>query len=242
MVRRVQHTITLVRLRLKGVQRTRLRGIPPNENQRTPTSTPIHHDLRTRRTPHPALTHIAKQHHQATPRHMPSASIDPIREMLAVLTVRSSPSTYGSSQYSPQYSQNPSIYLPHPSTTYSNPGYPTPPGYSTPPSHYTVPVASPGDREAKADQSDGKVFTCYNPTHGNGSCAGGKTFTTYSNLLRHNREQEGRAPKVYCDRCGRDFTRKTAMQQHLAHDKCRKRSSGGHTEGEARGNTVTSSW
>lgn len=50
----------------------------------------------------------------------------------------------------------------------------------------------------------------------------GRQFSTFSNLLRHQREKSGSASKSYCPRCGAEFTRTTARNGHLAHDKCTK--------------------
>ncbi|KAK0921782.1 hypothetical protein LTR91_024229 [Friedmanniomyces endolithicus] len=48
----------------------------------------------------------------------------------------------------------------------------------------------------------------------------GRQFSTFSNLLRHQREKSGTAPKSYCRKCGAEFTRTTARNGHMAHDKC----------------------
>lgn len=48
----------------------------------------------------------------------------------------------------------------------------------------------------------------------------GRQFSTFSNLLRHQREKSGTASKSYCPKCGAEFTRTTARNGHLAHDKC----------------------
>ncbi|KAH9819833.1 hypothetical protein Tdes44962_MAKER00822 [Teratosphaeria destructans] len=50
----------------------------------------------------------------------------------------------------------------------------------------------------------------------------GRQFSTFSNLLRHQREKSGSAAKSYCPKCGAEFTRTTARNGHLAHDKCSK--------------------
>ena len=52
----------------------------------------------------------------------------------------------------------------------------------------------------------------------------GRHFSTFSNLLRHQREKSGTSQKSVCHRCGAEFTRKTARDGHLAHDKCKPRS------------------
>ena len=49
----------------------------------------------------------------------------------------------------------------------------------------------------------------------------GRYFSTFSNLLRHQREKSGSSTKSVCNRCGAEFTRKTARDGHLAHDKCK---------------------
>ncbi|KAF2869107.1 hypothetical protein BDV95DRAFT_112491 [Massariosphaeria phaeospora] len=51
----------------------------------------------------------------------------------------------------------------------------------------------------------------------------GRQFSTFSNLLRHQREKSGTAAKSYCPRCGAEFTRTTARNGHLAHEKCKPR-------------------
>jgi hypothetical protein len=51
----------------------------------------------------------------------------------------------------------------------------------------------------------------------------GRIFSTHSNYLRHQREKSGQAAKSTCPRCGAVFTRKTAMNGHMLHDKCKRR-------------------
>ncbi|KAH7378734.1 hypothetical protein BKA66DRAFT_420937 [Pyrenochaeta sp. MPI-SDFR-AT-0127] len=51
----------------------------------------------------------------------------------------------------------------------------------------------------------------------------GRQFSTFSNLLRHQREKSGTASKSYCPRCNAEFTRTTARNGHMAHDKCKPR-------------------
>ncbi len=53
----------------------------------------------------------------------------------------------------------------------------------------------------------------------------GRQFSTFSNLLRHQREKSGQATKSYCPRCGAEFTRTTARNGHMAHEKCKSRRS-----------------
>ena len=51
----------------------------------------------------------------------------------------------------------------------------------------------------------------------------GRQFSTFSNLLRHQREKSGTATKSYCPRCGAEFTRTTARNGHMQHEKCKQR-------------------
>ncbi|PHH70454.1 hypothetical protein CDD80_6001 [Ophiocordyceps camponoti-rufipedis] len=48
-------------------------------------------------------------------------------------------------------------------------------------------------------------------------------FSTFSNLLRHQREKSGQAAKATCPNCGAEFTRTTARNGHLLHEKCKQR-------------------
>ena len=50
----------------------------------------------------------------------------------------------------------------------------------------------------------------------------GRAFSTFSNLLRHQREKNGVAAKPTCPNCGAEFTRTTARNGHMAHEKCKK--------------------
>src|SRR6187402_981508 len=51
----------------------------------------------------------------------------------------------------------------------------------------------------------------------------GRQFSTFSNLLRHQREKSGQATKSSCPHCGAEFTRTTARNGHIAHDKCKQK-------------------
>lgn len=50
-------------------------------------------------------------------------------------------------------------------------------------------------------------------------CAG-KTFSNFSNLLRHQREQHGKSDKVSCALCGSEFTRTSARNIHQRRRVC----------------------
>lgn len=49
----------------------------------------------------------------------------------------------------------------------------------------------------------------------------GRQFSTFSNLLRHQREKSGHAQKARCPHCGTEFTRTTARNGHLYGGKCK---------------------
>ncbi|PYI18479.1 hypothetical protein BO86DRAFT_137720 [Aspergillus japonicus CBS 114.51] len=49
----------------------------------------------------------------------------------------------------------------------------------------------------------------------------GREFSTFSNLLRHQREKSGVVAKAECPSCGAVFTRTTARNIHVAQGKCK---------------------
>lgn len=53
----------------------------------------------------------------------------------------------------------------------------------------------------------------------------GRQFSTFSNLLRHQREKSGSATKAICPHCGTEFTRTTARNGHMSGGKCKGRPS-----------------
>ena len=61
----------------------------------------------------------------------------------------------------------------------------------------------------------------------------GRQFSTFSNLLRHQREKSGNASKAVCPHCGTEFTRTTARNGHLYAGKCKGRDGQGGLEPEA---------
>jgi hypothetical protein len=54
----------------------------------------------------------------------------------------------------------------------------------------------------------------------------GRTFATFSNLLRHQREKEGLAPKFECADCRATFTRSTARNLHAVRGLCKRAKKG----------------
>ncbi|KAL4921524.1 hypothetical protein BDW62DRAFT_198091 [Aspergillus aurantiobrunneus] len=49
----------------------------------------------------------------------------------------------------------------------------------------------------------------------------GREFSTFSNLLRHQRERSGAVARSECPSCGAAFTRSTARNIHVAQGKCK---------------------
>lgn len=73
------------------------------------------------------------------------------------------------------------------------------------------------DAEPPASKEDHDKPRCWE--HG----CNGREFSTFSNLLRHQREKAGTASKSNCTNCGAEFTRTTARNSHLRQAKCRPR-------------------
>ncbi|KAL5371724.1 hypothetical protein PMIN03_012674 [Paraphaeosphaeria minitans] len=107
----------------------------------------------------------------------------------------------------------PSITSPAPYPSY---------GYSTCFVRHSVGPA-PGSTTPSRSQTSGPMPRILNtkakPQCWDHSC-NGRQFSTFSNLLRHQREKSGMAAKSYCPRCGAEFTRPTARTNHMAHEKC----------------------
>jgi hypothetical protein len=60
----------------------------------------------------------------------------------------------------------------------------------------------------------------------------GRQFSTFSNLLRHQREKSGSASKATCPHCGTEFTRTTARNGHLYGGKCKGKDGQGAQESD----------
>ncbi|KAF2277559.1 uncharacterized protein EI97DRAFT_457560 [Westerdykella ornata] len=138
---------------------------------------------------------------------------------------------------SPSYPPAP-IYPP---TTYEISGYNTLPSTMYPPSSaaasYPAYEPSPGLVPPNSTSASGLPSTPSTPgnnvpprvlnTRPKPQCwehgCNGRQFSTFSNLLRHQREKSGTAAKSYCPRCGAEFTRTTARNGHMQHEKCKPR-------------------
>ncbi|KAH8893763.1 hypothetical protein GQ53DRAFT_96896 [Thozetella sp. PMI_491] len=153
------------------------------------------------------------------------------------ISLLAEPTSMGPNQYLPPFSpplpSEPTMF-PYPPTTYMG-EYST---YATAPSlasHYAprsiMPDPSlmyqvPAVMGSPTDSSQVRVVQsrpkpqCWE--HG----CNGRQFSTFSNLLRHQREKSGQAAKATCPNCGAEFTRTTARNGHLLHDKCKTKRSG----------------
>ncbi|SPO00935.1 uncharacterized protein DNG_03683 [Cephalotrichum gorgonifer] len=89
-----------------------------------------------------------------------------------------------------------------------------------------TPTSNPGSAPGSLDPNHVRVVQnrpkpqCWE--HG----CNGRQFSTFSNLLRHQREKSGQSNKASCPNCGAEFTRTTARNGHLLQGKCRKREEG----------------
>ncbi|KAI4737954.1 hypothetical protein E4T50_11563 [Aureobasidium sp. EXF-12298] len=122
-----------------------------------------------------------------------------------------SPSIYDAQSYSSSYAA--------PGVQASQPLFPAPQSYSYPPPAINARQQVP--RNSSDSQVRGLVNQKPKPQCWEHGC-NGREFSTFSNLLRHQREKSGTAAKSYCPKCGAEFTRTTARNGHLAHEKCSK--------------------
>ncbi|KAK4187972.1 hypothetical protein QBC35DRAFT_215712 [Podospora australis] len=135
----------------------------------------------------------------------------------------------------PDQSQPPMFTSPYPPQSYMADYSYQPSGPPSLPSHYgsrpvmgdpnigmyqVPPVMGPGPQD-----TSGQVRVVHSrpkPQCWEHGC-NGRQFSTFSNLLRHQREKSGQATKASCPNCGAEFTRTTARNGHLAHEKCKKK-------------------
>ncbi|KAG9760791.1 hypothetical protein KCU75_g10644, partial [Aureobasidium melanogenum] len=123
-----------------------------------------------------------------------------------------SPSIYDAQSYSSSYAA--------PGVQTTQPLFPAPQSYSYPPPS-AISARQQVPRNSSDSQSRGVVNQKPKPQCWEHGC-NGREFSTFSNLLRHQREKSGTAAKSYCPKCGAEFTRTTARNGHLAHEKCSK--------------------
>ncbi|KAI0908431.1 hypothetical protein F4823DRAFT_491336 [Ustulina deusta] len=168
------------------------------------------------------------------------------------ISLLAEPVTTVGPSFMPSYSTSPlpdhgnsqmfSHYSPLPSNDYMGMNYQT--GYPPPPSHHSI--SSQYSSRASSMSESGMMYSVQPPVMPSGNPSGaetghvrvvqsrpkpqcwehgcnGRQFSTFSNLLRHQREKSGQAAKASCPNCGAEFTRTTARNGHLLHDKCKQR-------------------
>ncbi|KAB5581084.1 hypothetical protein GE09DRAFT_1168330 [Coniochaeta sp. 2T2.1] len=149
----------------------------------------------------------------ASQQYMPSYS-PPLESQSNMFSNQYSSQPYMQMGYSSNYQNATSSSLPshygRPSMADPNMMYPMPPAMST------GGQAGQEGTHVRVVQSRPKP-QCWE--HG----CNGRQFSTFSNLLRHQREKSGHAAKASCPNCGAEFTRTTARNGHLLHDKCKQK-------------------
>ncbi|KAL6886623.1 hypothetical protein HDV57DRAFT_395554 [Trichoderma longibrachiatum] len=132
------------------------------------------------------------------------------------------PSNYSMSMdYQPNYATAGAYSIPHAPI----PGQDNGMVYRIPAMHSNGPASSATSTGTGSPDSTGHVRVVQNrpkPRCWEHGC-NGRQFSTFSNLLRHQREKSGQAAKATCPNCGAEFTRTTARNGHLMHDKCKQR-------------------
>ncbi|KAM7221619.1 hypothetical protein V8F06_003010 [Rhypophila decipiens] len=130
----------------------------------------------------------------------------------------------------PDHSQS-NMYTSYPPPSYMTDYYPSTTAASLP-SHYGRPLAADSNLSLypvssimgqSHQDTSGQVRVVHSrpkPQCWEHGC-NGRQFSTFSNLLRHQREKSGQATKATCPECGAEFTRTTARNGHLMHGKCK---------------------
>ncbi|CDM34600.1 unnamed protein product [Penicillium roqueforti FM164] len=140
------------------------------------------------------------------PFHPQSASVTPQSEQ----PLMTSPSAYMINQHAYYFPATPDMPS-HPTSISSQPQSMVPePMYSSPESA----AATDSDRPAGVSSLRPRP-QCWD--HG----CNGREFSTFSNLLRHQREKSGVVAKAECPICGAVFTRTTARNIHVGQGKCK---------------------
>lgn len=128
------------------------------------------------------------------------------------------PTSYGTSDYRASL---PTMYPPSSTTPAAYPSYEPPHGIPPPPSS-NVPALSSSSSTQNSSVMPRVLNSRPKPQCWEHGC-NGRQFSTFSNLLRHQREKSGTASKSFCPKCHAEFTRTTAMKGHMQHDKCKAR-------------------
>ncbi|KAK6838349.1 hypothetical protein RU639_000665 [Aspergillus parasiticus] len=166
-------------------------------------------------TPHPGLLQ-SRQHPRSSsiPYSFPNSHIAGSPPTMAEHQFTSSPPSYLVNHQEYYYSQAPSLssnpsslavspqsqHIMTPGTVYSSPD--------------TAPAGSDPEQQVRVISFRPKP-QCWD--HG----CNGREFSTFSNLLRHQREKSGVVAKAECPSCGAVFTRTTARNIHVSQGKCK---------------------
>ncbi|OJJ47997.1 hypothetical protein ASPZODRAFT_131644 [Penicilliopsis zonata CBS 506.65] len=180
----------------------------------------------------PGGSHYLPTLHTSSLRHNPSRS-PPIIQSYPSTSVAGNSTSLAEHQQaafvpsSPPYLLNQQeYYLPEPSTLPNShsltapqhaPGLlPTTESIYSSPSDSAAPPTAPSEPEHHVRVISSRPRPqCWD--HG----CNGREFSTFSNLLRHQREKSGVVAKAECPICGAVFTRTTARNIHVAQGKCK---------------------
>ncbi|KAF7619748.1 hypothetical protein AFLA_001369 [Aspergillus flavus NRRL3357] len=166
-------------------------------------------------SPHPGMLQ-SRQHPRSSsiPYSFPGSHIAGSPPTIAEHQFTSSPPSYLVNHQEYYYSQAPSLssnpsslavspqsqHIMTPGTVYSSPD--------------TAPAGSDPEQQVRVISFRPKP-QCWD--HG----CNGREFSTFSNLLRHQREKSGVVAKAECPSCGAVFTRTTARNIHVSQGKCK---------------------
>ena len=136
-----------------------------------------------------------------------------------------SSSTHTSTSTGPAFSPQESLYVPPslPSNTQHSRSAQASVGSQMIQSSLPTPAPLESSREEFRGSAARPKPQCFE--HG----CNGREFSTFSNLLRHQRERSGNASKSVCPHCGTEFTRTTARNGHLTSGKCKGKSDHGQS-------------
>lgn len=165
-------------------------------------------------SPHPGLLQSRHPRSSSIPYSFPSSHVPGSPPTIAEQPFGSSPPSYLLNHQEYYYSQAPSLssnqsslavspqsqHIMTPGTVYSSPD--------------TAPTSSDPEQQVRVISFRPKP-QCWD--HG----CNGREFSTFSNLLRHQREKSGVVAKAECPSCGAVFTRTTARNIHVSQGKCK---------------------
>ncbi|KAK5945960.1 hypothetical protein PMZ80_000099 [Knufia obscura] len=154
--------------------------------------------------------------HQQPTGYFEPANTPPNYAQLAPQRRQNTANTYVAARHEMQPSQLPGSTLSQPDQFYTQPRAqqmpPMPPVPSNFPPIPQLLESTPNEVDMGPNRQKPQCWD-----HG----CNGRQFSTFSNLLRHQREKSGTANKARCPHCGTEFTRTTARNGHLYGGKCK---------------------